>query len=156
MVATEVHAGVVLDRDVFLKMFSQALANPHGERTHFSRRVIGQDHLVGIDPASAQVGRRSVTLVLPHRVSADRFRTLIEECRRSLPPEALDRLRPTAVRAQAMPTTDQVRTGVDPDELTLHDRAPLDVLVIFQVNHENRCGSEDALRELLTRSLTRA
>lgn len=108
------------------------------------------------DVAFQRASLLDATLVLPHRVSGDRFRALMDEARRALPPDALRRLQPTTIRAQAMPTPDQVRTGVDPDVLTLRDRAPLDVLVIFQVNHENRSGNEDALRALLTRSLGRA
>jgi hypothetical protein len=112
-------------------------------------------------PAASDVAFRRAslldgTLVLPHRVTVDRLRELIEEARRGLAPDALRRLGTTAVRAQAMPTPDQVRTGVDPDALILPDRAPLDVLVIFQVNHENRSANEEALRALLARSLGRA
>lgn len=97
-------------------------------------------------------GRRS----LPFRISPDRFQTLIEEARAALPADAQRRIEPTAVRAQAIPSADQVRSGVDPDALSLRERAPQDVLILFQVNHENRSGSEDSLRALVSRSLARA
>jgi hypothetical protein len=48
-------------------MFPQAKTHTHGERTHFSRRAISQDHLVGTDPADEQVGRGGAALVLTHR-----------------------------------------------------------------------------------------
>jgi Tetratricopeptide repeat len=95
-------------------------------------------------------------LALPHRVGGERFRALVQESLAALPAAARRRLEATAIRAQAIPTPDQVRSGVDPDALTLRERGPDDVLVLFQVNHENRCGSEDALRALVTRSLGRA
>jgi hypothetical protein len=112
----------------------------------------------GMPAASDQAFRRAAdldgTFLVPHRVGGDRFRVLIEEVAHALPLDARRRLEPTAVRAQAAPTADQVRTGVDPDALTLRDRSPHDVLTLFQVNHENRSGSEEALRALLTQSLS--
>ena len=112
----------------------------------------------GMPAASDEAFRRAWqlddSLVLPHRVTADRFRALVEEARHALPEDARRRLEPAVVRAQAAPSAEQVRAGLDPDALTLHDHAPQDVLVLFQVNHENRCGSEEALRALLARSLT--
>ena len=114
----------------------------------------------GMPAASDEAFRRAKELddrlAMPHRVSGERFQALIEEAVSSLPPEAGRRLEATAIRAQAMPTSDQVRGGVDPDALSLRERAPQDVLVLFQVNHENRSASEDALRALLARSLSRA
>jgi hypothetical protein len=89
-------------------------------------------------------------------VSPDRFRELVEEARAALPAAALRRLEPTAVRVHAIPSAEQVRSGVDPDALTLRERVPHDVLVLFQVNHENRSRSEDSLRALVSRSLARA
>jgi hypothetical protein len=112
----------------------------------------------GMPAASDAAFRRAAELdpglVLPHRVSGDRFRHLIDEAVLALPTDARRRLEPTVVRTQPAPTIEQVRTGVAPDALTAHERGPHDVLVLFQVNHENRSGSEDALRELLARSLS--
>jgi Tetratricopeptide repeat len=107
------------------------------------------------DEAFRRAARLSGHLAVPHRVSSERFRALLEEAMASLPEAARRRLEPTAIRAQPMPTAGQVRAGVDPDALALRDRGPEDVLVLFQVNHENRSGSEDALRALLTRTLSR-
>lgn len=112
----------------------------------------------GLPAASDEAFRRAAhlndRLTVPHRVSGERFRALLEEATAALPEPARQRLEPTAVRAQPMPTAEQVRRGVDPDALTL--REPHDVLVVFQVNHENRCGTEDALLALVVRSLGRA
>jgi hypothetical protein len=114
----------------------------------------------GMPAASDEAFWRAAQLdgrhALPHRVSAERFRELIEQVRAGLTPEAASRLDPTAVRVQAMPTAEQVRAGVDPDALTLRERAPQDVLVLFQVNHENDSGTEDALRALIARSMSPA
>jgi hypothetical protein len=100
----------------------------------------------GLPAASDEAFRRASQLdsrrPLPHRVSPERFRALVQEA-----------AAPAAVRVQPMPTPDQVRAGVDPDALTYRDPAAHDVLVLFQVNHENRSASEDALRALIGRSL---
>jgi hypothetical protein len=108
------------------------------------------------DEAFRRAARLSERLPLPHRVSGERFLALVEEARAALPAPARGRLAPTHIRAQPIPTADQVRAGVDPDALTLRERTPQDVLVLFQVNHENHCASEEALRALVARSLTRA
>jgi hypothetical protein len=114
----------------------------------------------GMPAASDEAFRRATVLdgrfAMPHRVTPDRFRRLIEETRAALGPEARRRLEATTIRAQPVPTADQVRRGVDPDALTLRERGVRDVLVLFQVNHENRCASDDALRALVSRSLGRA
>jgi len=52
-----------------------------------------------------------------------------------------------------MPTESQVRAGVDPDGLTYRDPAAPDVLVLFQVNYENRSATEAALNALIGRSV---
>jgi hypothetical protein len=114
----------------------------------------------GIPIASDEAFRRAAhldpRLTLPHRVSAERFRELIDEARAALGPEPARRLEPTTIRAQPVPAADHVRSGVDPDALTLRERTTHDLLVLFQVNHENRCASEDALLALVSRSLSRA
>jgi hypothetical protein len=109
----------------------------------------------GLPAASDEAFRRASQLdsgrALPHRVSADRFRALVQEAG-----EAGEPGEPAAVRVQPMPTEVQVRAGVDPDALTHRDPAAPDVLILFQVNHENRSATEDALRALIDRSLARA
>ena len=114
----------------------------------------------GMPAASDEAFRRASQLdsrhTLPYRVGTERFRVLVHEAADALPEEARQRLEPTAVRVQSMPTDEQVRGGVDPDALTFRERVPQDLLVLFQVNHENRSASEDALRALITRSLARS
>jgi len=100
----------------------------------------------GLPAASDEAFRRASLLdsrrAQPHRVSAERFRSLAQEAGA-----------PQGVRVEPMPTEGQVRAGVDPDALTYRDPHTPDVLVLFQVNHENRSDSEDALRTLIGRSL---
>jgi hypothetical protein len=102
----------------------------------------------GLRAASDEAFRRASQLdsrqVLPYRVSADRFKELVGA---AAGPQT------TAARTLAMPTADLVRAGVDPDALTHRDRAAPHALVLFQVNHENRCAGEDDLRALIGRSL---
>ena len=100
----------------------------------------------GLPAASDEAFRRAALFdsrrTLPHRVSGERFRALVHEAGA-----------PAGVRVEPMPTEGQVRAGVDPDALTYRDPRTPDVLVLFQVNHENRGASEDALRTLIGRSL---
>jgi len=114
----------------------------------------------GMPAASDVAFRRAATLAKrknqPYRVPPDRFDQLVGEAQRKLSPDARRRLERAAIRVQALPSVDQVRGGLDPDALTARTRQPQDVLTVFQVNHENRAGSEDALRALITRSLSRA
>lgn len=114
----------------------------------------------GMPAASDDAFRRAVELdpgrPLPFRVSADGFQALLAEARSALAPEAARRLEHTVIRVQAIPAAEQVAAGVDPDALTLRERGHEDVLILFQVNHENRSASEDALRALIGRSLSRA
>jgi hypothetical protein len=112
----------------------------------------------GMPAASDEAFRRAAVLdsryAPPHRVTADRFRALVDEITGALDDEPRQLLASTTIRAQPVPTPDQVRAGVDPDALTHRERVPHEVLVLFQVNHENRCHSEVDLRELVLRSLT--
>ncbi len=114
----------------------------------------------GMPAASDDAFRRAAALArkhaLPHRVSADRFQALVLDARRSLSPDARRRLEKATVRLQPLPAHQAVREGLDPDALARRDREPADVLTLYQVNHENRSGSESALKALVTRSLSRA
>jgi tetratricopeptide (TPR) repeat protein len=114
----------------------------------------------GLPAASDEAFRRATELsrrfALPHRVAADHFQRLVGEALETLSPDARRRLERTALRVQAMPSAEQVRSGVDPDTLTSRERAPQDVLTLYQANHENRSHGEDALRALINRSLSRA
>jgi hypothetical protein len=99
---------------------------------------------------AAELDRR---LAPPHRVSPERFRALVQEVVAGLDAGARGRLAATGISVRLMPTADQVQAGCDPDALRLADAAASS-LVLFQVNHENRCAGEDELRALLARSLT--
>jgi hypothetical protein len=100
----------------------------------------------GLPAASDEAFRRASLLdsrrAMPYRVSAEHFRALVQEAGA-----------PVGVRVEPMPTEGQVRAGVDPDALTYRGPHAPDALVLFQVNHENRSASEDALRALIGRSL---
>jgi tetratricopeptide (TPR) repeat protein len=114
----------------------------------------------GLVAASDAAFRKATELghrfAVPYRISAERFAALIEEARSALSAADRRRLEGTTVRAQTMPTVEQVRDGVDPDALSFRERVPREVLVLFQVNHENHSASEEALRTLISHSLIRA
>ena len=114
---------------------------------------------VGLTAASDDAFRRAAALPhgrpAPYRVSPDRFGELLQETREALPPEGRRRLESMTIRIQALPSVDEIRSGLDPDALTVRKRQPIDLLTVFQVNHENRSDSENALRTLLARSLSR-
>jgi len=109
--------------------------------------------LAASDVAFIKAHELDSRFALPYRVPASRFAALIEESRSALSASARRRLGSTLIRAQAMPTPEQVRQGIDPDALSLRDPGPQDVLTLFQVNHENRSASEEALQTLVSRSL---
>jgi hypothetical protein len=98
----------------------------------------------GLPAASDEAFRRAhelkSSLPLPHRVTAKHFRQLIEEASAG-----------AAVRCQLIPSAEQVSAGLDPDALA--ESKPPASPTLFQVNHENRCASEDELRELVRRSV---
>ena len=124
-------------------------------------RLLGRiSRHVGLAAASDDAFRRAAALTrsrpLPYRVSAQRFQQLVQEARESLSPTARRRLEKVALRFQALPTVEDVREGVEPDALTARSRGPHEVVTVFQVNHENRSGSEAALRTLVARALSRA
>lgn len=114
----------------------------------------------GMPAASDDAFRRAATLArrlsLPHRVSPARFQALVVEAERRLSGDARRRLAQAQIRVAALPSAEDVRAGTDPDALTLRRRDPEDSLTLFQVNHENRSRSENALLALIERSLSRA
>jgi tetratricopeptide (TPR) repeat protein len=105
---------------------------------------------IGLPAASDEAFRRAAGLdagvVVPFRVTGERFRALIEESRGASAS--------AEVRIEALPAVDQVRAGLDPDALALGE--PSGTIVLFQVSHENGCANEDALRSLIARSLGEA
>jgi hypothetical protein len=112
---------------------------------------------VGLTAASDDAFRRAAALSpncsLPFRVSQERFQELVREARESLPGSAQENLGSIAVRVQPLPAADDIRAGLDPDALTARKRQPQELLVLYEVNHENQSGTERALRELIGRSL---
>ena len=115
---------------------------------------------VGLAAASDDAFRRAAALArsrpMPHRVSPERFQRLVQEAQESLSPAARRRLEKVTLRFQALPSVEDVRRGLEPDALTMRGGGPHEVLTVFQINHENRSGSEAALRTLVARSLSRA
>jgi len=114
----------------------------------------------GLPAASDAAFRRAAGLAreraLPHRVSPDSFQGLVDGALAKLSPDARRRLGRTSIRVEALPSPELVAGGTDPDALLLRSRSPEDVLTLYQVNHENRAGSERALRALVLRTLSRA
>ena len=109
----------------------------------------------GLPVASDEAFRRAssldASLAPPHRISPERFRALVQEVAAVLEAEGRGP-EPARIGTWPLPSADQVRAGVDPDALSARD-GPEAALVLFQVNHENRCSTEEALRDLLRRSL---
>jgi tetratricopeptide (TPR) repeat protein len=93
---------------------------------------------------------------LPHRVSREAFETLVQRKVESLSPSARLRLSGVRIEVRDLPAREDVKRGTSPDALTNANRGPEDFLVLYQVNHENRSGSEAHLAKLVTRSLSRA
>ncbi len=112
-------------------------------------RLLGRiSRHTGMPAASDDAHRRAAALdgrSAPYRVSAERFRALVEEAARARGM--------SAVRAEAVPGPQQVRAGLDPDALHVREGGPRCAVVLFQVNHEDRCETEAQLRELIGRSL---
>ena len=114
----------------------------------------------GLPGASDDAFRRAAQLSkkrpAPVRVTGKRFRELLDRAREGLSKDSDLRLKATRLKVEPLPTLEAVKAGVSPDAPTLRKRQPEDLLVLFQVNLENRCGSETELSRLLGRTLTRA
>jgi tetratricopeptide (TPR) repeat protein len=93
---------------------------------------------------------------LPHRVTREDFEALVRRQLESLSPDARRRLTGVRVEIRDLPGREDVKRGTSPDALTNRKRGAEDVLFLYQVNHENRSGSETDLAALVTRSLSRA
>jgi len=130
-----------------------ALVLPEAAQARGGAQLEGFGLLAASDVAFRKAHELDSRFALPYRVPAARFAALIEESRSALSAGVRHRLAPTLIRTQAMPTPEQVRQGVDPDALSLRGPGPQDVLTLFQVNHENRSPSEEALQTLVSRSL---
>ena len=114
----------------------------------------------GMPLASDDAFRRAAKLSrrygVPVRLTDDAFGRLVRSVRSGLSPDARRRLAEVEVRVERLPTEAAIRSGVDPDATAQRVRRPDDVLTLYQVNLENRAASEEALRGLLERTLSRA
>jgi hypothetical protein len=92
----------------------------------------------------------------PVRIDPGRFRSLVEAAVGQLSKDARRRLEMAQIRVERLPALHAVRAGISPDAPSLRQRQPEDVLTLFQVNLENRSGSETDLARLVGRTLARA
>jgi hypothetical protein len=92
----------------------------------------------------------------PVRIAPERFRSLVEAATARLSKDARRRLELAQIRVEQLPALDTIRAGVSPDAPSVRQRLPEDVLTLFQVNLENRSGSEADLVRLVGRTLARA
>ena len=92
----------------------------------------------------------------PVRIAPGRFRSLVEAAMARLSKDARRRLELAQIRVEQLPALDAIRAGVSPDAPSARQRQPEDVLTLFQVNLENRSGSEADLVRLVGRTLARA
>ena len=81
---------------------------------------------------------------------------MVREAQARLSTDARRRLQLTSVEVQDLPSIDEIRAGTTPDALTARKRGASEVLVVYQINHENRSGTEAQLKRLIERSLSRA
>jgi hypothetical protein len=112
-------------------------------------------------PSASDTAFRKAALLsrshpFPHRISREEFEGLVRAQLDALSPDARRRLASTRVEVRDLPGRDDVKRGTSPDALTSRRRGAEDVLVLYQVNHENRSGSEAELSTLVSRSLSRA
>ena len=124
----------------------------------------------GLPAASDDAFKRAAQLSkqrpLPHRVDPEVFRRMVDEALGRLSPDARRRLDQARVRVEPLPALEAIVKGASPDSL-LDRRHSANLgrvaankgageLVLFQVNFENRSGSEAELRQLVARTVSRA
>ncbi len=108
------------------------------------------------DDAFRRAGGLSRKRPVPVRVEPARFRMLVDRAVAELSTDARRRLEKTRIRIEQLLPLEAVRSGASPDVPSSREREPQDVLTLFQVNLENRCGSEAELARLVGRTLARA
>jgi hypothetical protein len=108
------------------------------------------------DDAFRRASRFSRKRPAPVRIEPGRFRSLVEAAVGQLSTDARRRLESAQIRVETLPTLDAIRSGISPDAPSNRQRRPDDVLTLFQVNLENRSGSETDLVRLVGRILSRA
>jgi len=111
---------------------------------------------VASDSAFARAAVLSRKKRAPHRVGRPDFEVLVKAALGQLSPDALRRLKDARVEVRDLPSVEEIRGGLAPDALSHRTRTAADVMTIFKVNHENRCGDEDQLKGLVARTLARA
>jgi len=107
------------------------------------------------DEAFRRASELSKKHALPFRPGRAEFVRMVREAQAKLSTDARRRLQLASVQVQELPSIDEIRAGTTPDALTARKRGTSDVLVVYQVNHENRSGTEAQLRRLVERSLSR-
>ena len=94
---------------------------------------------------AAQISGRS----LPVRVTSARFQQLVAEARASGAAPPVE----GTIRVEELPDEELVRSGVRPDTLQHRGLEGSGGVTLYQVNLENRCSNEDALRDLIGQAL---
>jgi hypothetical protein len=92
----------------------------------------------------------------PKRVTAERFRAMLDGALEKLSIDGRRRLAGTDFRVEPLPSMEAIRAGTSPEAQSERRRQPQDALTLFQVNLENRAGTEAELAKLVGRVLSRA
>jgi hypothetical protein len=108
------------------------------------------------DDAFRRASQLSRKRPAPVRVAPGRFRALVEASMAQLSKDARKRLELAQIRVEQLPSLAAIRAGTSPDAPAARQRQPDDVLTLFEVNLENRSGSEVDLIRLVGRTLARA
>ena|SRR5712692_2811110 len=112
----------------------------------------------GLPGASDDAFRRAAALSkrrpLPHRVSPAHLERLVARAAAGGSPDARRRLGDRVIEVQPLPSPEEIRAGTSPDAVSAQGGPGK--LVLYQVNLENRSGSEAALENLIGRTLSRA
>jgi hypothetical protein len=108
------------------------------------------------DDAFRRASQLSRKRPAPVRLDPRRFRSLVETAVTQMTKDARRRLELAQIRVERLPALDAIRAGLSPDAASARQRKPEDVLTLFQVNLENRSGSEADLIRLVGRTLARA
>lgn len=102
---------------------------------------------------AAELTRRRVA---PVRVSRPEFEAMVAAAGQALSADARRRVGATRLIIAELPERADVSAGLSPDALVLRMRQGEDVLTLFKVNFENRCGSAAELAKLVGRTLSKA
>jgi hypothetical protein len=92
----------------------------------------------------------------PARVDGSRFKAILDEAAGALSRDAQRRLAGTELKVEPLPSLEAIRAGTSPEAPSQRRRQPQDVLTVYQVNLENRSGTEADLAKQVARVLARA